>query len=63
MATTPPLTDAIPRAQAEPPVEAPPVGVPELRVQPLWRFALVGLGPLAALAIFGLLLAFFQHLS
>jgi hypothetical protein len=26
----------------------------------LWRFALVGLGPLAALVIFGVLLAFIQ---
>jgi len=29
--------------------------------QPLWRFALIGLSPLAALAVFGLLAAFFQH--
>jgi len=30
------------------------------KTQPLWRFALVGLGALAALAIFGLLSAFIQ---
>jgi hypothetical protein len=30
---------------------------------PLWRFALVGLGPLGALAIFALLYAFFQHFA
>jgi hypothetical protein len=28
---------------------------------PLWRFALVGLGPLSALGVFALLYAFFQH--
>ena len=31
--------------------------------KPLWRFALVGLGPLTALALFGLLVALFQHLA
>jgi hypothetical protein len=31
--------------------------------QPLWRFALVGLGPLTALGVFALLVAFFQHLA
>jgi hypothetical protein len=30
---------------------------------PLWRFALVGLGPLAALGLFALLYAFFQHFA
>jgi hypothetical protein len=63
MATPPSLTSSVPRAEAEPLVEAPPISAPVPKAQPLWRFALVGLGPLAALAIFGLLLAFFQHLS
>jgi len=31
--------------------------------QPLWRFALVGLGPLTALGVFALLVAFFQRLA
>ena len=30
--------------------------------QPLWRFALVGLGPLSALGVFALLVALFQRL-
>jgi hypothetical protein len=36
---------------------------PSLKTEPLWRFALVGLGPLTALAVFGLLVAVFQRLS
>ena len=31
--------------------------------QPLWRFALVGLGPLGALGVFALLVALFQRLA
>ena len=31
--------------------------------QPLWRFALVGLGPLTAMGVFALLLALFQRLG
>jgi hypothetical protein len=30
---------------------------------PLWRFALVGLGPLTALGVFALLYAAFQHFA
>jgi len=30
---------------------------------PLWRFALVGLGPLTALGVFALLIALFQRLA
>jgi hypothetical protein len=30
---------------------------------PLWRFALVGLGPLTALGVFALLVALFQRLA
>ena len=31
--------------------------------QPLWRFALAGLGPLTALGLFALLVALFQQTS
>jgi hypothetical protein len=31
--------------------------------QPLWRFALIGLGPLTAMGVFALLLALFQRLG
>jgi hypothetical protein len=31
--------------------------------QPLWRFALVGLGPLTAMGVFALLVALFQRLA
>jgi len=34
-----------------------------LKTQPLWRFALVGLGPLTALAVFALLVGVFQRLA
>jgi hypothetical protein len=33
------------------------------RSQPLWRFALVGLGPLTAMGIFALLVAFSDRLG
>lgn len=31
--------------------------------QPLWRFALIGLGPLTAMGVFALLVALFQRLG
>jgi hypothetical protein len=31
--------------------------------QPLWRFALIGLGPLGAMGVFALLVASFQRLA
>jgi hypothetical protein len=34
-----------------------------LHSQPLWRFALVGLGPLTAMGVFALLVALFQRLG
>jgi hypothetical protein len=37
--------------------------IPAPKSQPLWRFALVGLGPLTALGVFALLVAFVQHMS
>jgi hypothetical protein len=63
MGTTPSLMGSTLRVQTEPLVEPPRVDVPLPKTQPLWRFALVGLGPLGALALFGLLVAIFQHLS
>jgi hypothetical protein len=36
---------------------------PVPKAQPLWRFALIGLGPLTALAVFALLLALCQRLA
>ena len=63
MAATPSLTGS-PQPAGIDVLPATPVGsVPAPKVQPLWRFALVGLGPLTALAVFGLLFAFFQRLA
>lgn len=36
--------------------------IPEPKSQPLWRFALVGLGPLTALGIFAVVVALLQHI-
>ena len=36
---------------------------PPAKTQPLWRFALVGLGPLTALGVFALVYALFQHIA
>jgi hypothetical protein len=33
------------------------------KAQPLWRFALVGLGPLTVLAVFALVYALFQRIA
>jgi hypothetical protein len=33
------------------------------KTQPLWRFALVGLGPLTAMGVFALVVAFAQRFS
>ncbi len=45
----------------ESPVAAPIAAPP--KTQPLWRFALIGLGPLGALTVFALLVALFQRLA
>jgi hypothetical protein len=46
------------------PVAAPVVTtMPTPKSGPLWRFALIGLGPLSALGVFALLYAFFQHFA
>ena len=50
----------VPTSQPITPVAA---TIPVPKSQPLWRFALVGLGPLTALGIFALLVALFQHIG
>jgi hypothetical protein len=47
----------------EPLVAAALVTMPPPKSGPLWRFALVGLGPLSALVVFALLYASFQHFA
>ena len=55
------------RVQRNPPIESvlmTPTGTFAARPsQPLWRFALVGLGPLTAMGIFALLVAFSDRLD
>jgi hypothetical protein len=46
-----------------PPTAAVAATMPPPKSQPLWRFALVGLGPLTALGVFALLVALFQHMG
>jgi hypothetical protein len=50
-------------AAAEPLVATSVVGMSTPKSQPLWRFALVGLGPLTAMGVFALLVAWFQRLG
>jgi hypothetical protein len=46
------------------PVAAPAVAtMPPPTSEPLWRFALIGLGPLSAVGLFALLYALFQHFA
>lgn len=45
------------------PITATAAALPVPKSQPLWRFALIGLGPLSALAVFALLVTFFQHMG
>jgi hypothetical protein len=61
-ATTGYLNSTQPTA-TEPPVAAALVTMTRPTSGPLWRFALVGLGPLSALGVFALLYAFFQHFA
>lgn len=44
-------------------LDSPAIDMTAPKSQPLWRFALVGLGPLTALGVFALLVAVFQHLA
>jgi hypothetical protein len=61
MAATPLLTEATQPATIESLADTPVVSVPAPKAQPLWRFALIGLGPLGAMGVFALLVAFFQR--
>lgn len=45
------------------PIGAVAATMPVPKSQQLWWFALIGLGPLTALGIFALLVAFFQHVG
>jgi hypothetical protein len=63
MATTPALIRAPEPTTAEPPMATLVASMSAPKVQPLWRFALVGLGPLTAMGAFALLLALFQRLA
>jgi len=45
------------------PIAVAEASMPVPKSQPLWRFALVGLGPLEALALFALGRAIFQHMG
>jgi hypothetical protein len=45
------------------PMTATAATTPAPKSQPLWRFALAGLGPLTALGLFVLLVALFQQTS
>jgi hypothetical protein len=61
-ATSVPIT-ATEAASAEPLVPTPVVSMSAPKSQPLWRFALIGLGPLSAMGVFALLSALFQRLG
>lgn len=60
MATTSVSIRATVPASPEPPVATSVVSISAPKSQPLWRFALVGLGPLTAMGVFALLVAWFQ---
>jgi hypothetical protein len=65
VAATPSLIASTQPTATEPLLDA-DSGVIEMtspKSQPLWRFALVGLGPLTALGVFALLVALFQRLA
>ena len=63
MAVTPaPITSIQPTAR-EPLLDAHAIQMTLSESGPLWRFALLGLGPLTALGVFALLVALFQHLA
>jgi hypothetical protein len=53
----PPHPEVIATAAAAVPAYTPP------KLQPLWRFALVGLGPLSALTVFALVYALVQRIA
>jgi hypothetical protein len=63
MAATTVYINSTQRAATEPLVAGALVTMTPPTSGPLWRFALVGLGPLSALGVFALLYAFFQHFA
>ena len=64
MAATPSLIASTQPTATEPLLDADSViEMTSPKSQPLWRFALAGLGPLTALGVFALLVAFFQRLA
>ena len=63
MATTPVLIASTERTTTQLVMPTSVASTPMPKSQPLWRFALVGLGPLTALGVFALLVAFFQRLA
>jgi hypothetical protein len=63
MTATPGLSTVTPPTASEPLVDANVGTQTPPKSQPLWRFALVGLGPLTALGVFALVIAVFQHVA
>jgi hypothetical protein len=63
MPTTPVLIRSPETATTESLMPTSVGSIPAPKTQPLWRFALVGLGPLTALGVFALLVALFQRLA
>jgi len=63
VATTPVPVRSTEPTVGEPLVATAAAGMPAPNVQPLWRFALVGLGPLGALGVFALLMAWLPRLA
>ena len=63
MATTPVLISSIEPTTTQLLMPTSVASTRALTSQPLWRFALAGLGPLTALGVFALLVAFFQRLA
>jgi hypothetical protein len=61
MAATPTYSNSTQPSATEPLVAAALMTMTPQTSGPLWRFALVGLGPLSALGLFALVYAFFQH--
>ena len=61
MVATPLLIKATQPATLEPHTATSVGSVSAPKPQPLWRFALVGLGPLAAMGVFALVVAFIQR--
>ena len=61
MATPSQLISTTEPTQIAPPMSTAIASAPVLKHQPLWRFALVGLGPLTAMGLLALVLAFLQR--